>query len=61
MIHGDEYEYMQRAINSNVFVATVVDSLFYHPCNRADVYFLLNGAYRVRFSPWWMEYYEVRN
>ena len=61
-IKGDEIDYTKRAIKANAFVATIVDSLYYHPsikgikeCN------IGNKDYNIYIESPWKEYYSVRN
>lgn len=61
-IKGDEVEYMNRANKSNAFVATVIDSLYYHPSVNSNK-FLKVGKKQMELyveKPW-KEYYTVRN
>lgn len=61
-IYGDEHEYMLRAVKSNVFVATVVSSLYYHPVNRT-VKYEKHWKYDIpiKSEPVWKTFCDVRN
>ena len=62
IIHGDEAEYWLRALKADVYVATLISSLFFHPLNNIEKKYVYDGkVYSFCYTPPWMEYYEARN
>lgn len=62
IIHGDEIEYRERAKKNGVFVATVIDSLFYHPRKAVEsMYVWKDQVFFFKYGIPWMEFYEARN
>lgn len=59
-IYGDESDYAARAVESGAFVATVVDSLYYHPKNNSTVC-KLGREFVVIQNVKWRYYYSCRN
>lgn len=61
-LYGDEHEYMLRALKKNVYVATVLDSLYYHPVNR-KIEYRKSWKYNVpiKDEPVWKTFCDVRN
>lgn len=61
-IYGDEHEFMLRALKKGIRVATIVDSLYYHPVNR-KINEKKVGKYTIQIKqePVWKTYCEVRN
>lgn len=61
-IWGDEVEYLMRAQNSGLGVATVVESVHYHPKGRVETIAILNGKYRLNFQKSdFKNYCDMRN
>ena len=60
-IKGDEYDYTMRAKSAGAFIATVVNSLYFHPVlSRNYTKILWRKAVSVQEAPW-KEYYRIRN
>lgn len=60
-IRGDEVDYQSRALKSGAFIATVIDSLYYHPSPTLIPYnWRGKTVYMGTASPW-KNYYQVRN
>lgn len=59
-IYGDEREYVTRAVKNRAYVATVMDSLYYHPENANKVRFM-GKLIPVLKRAQWRHYYSVRN
>lgn len=61
-IKGDETEYSNRAKKVGAFVATVVNSYYYHPAITHDTVNVL-GIFKVvnDLEAPWKEYYRIRN
>lgn len=61
-IKGDENDYLRRAQSTGAFVATVVDSRYFHPklggYKKKKVF---GKEMYVYIEPAWKEYYSVRN
>lgn len=61
-IKGDENDYLRRAQSAGAFVATVVDSMYFHPklggYKKKKVF---GKEMYVYIEPAWKEYYSVRN
>lgn len=60
-IKGDETDYQNRAIKSGAFVATVVDSLYYHPSIKRPRIKKLFFSFENDLEAPWKEYYRARN
>lgn len=60
VLYGDEVDYALRAVKAKAFVATVVDSLYYHPKNN-DVKTVLGKSICVLSRAKWRYYYSSRN
>lgn len=63
-IKGDERDYLRRARSDNAYIATVVNSLYYHPrCIEKNLKELKihKKKYRLYTEKPWKEYYRVRN
>ncbi len=61
-IKGDETDFTRRARNAGCFIATVVDSLYYHPSVKCEkkIKFLWKSLVNDLEAPW-KEYYKARN
>jgi len=60
-IKGDEQDFFVRALNVGAYVATVCDSLYFHPkLERKKIRILWKTFYASSESPW-KEYYRARN
>lgn len=61
-IKGDENDYLRRAQSAGAFVATIVDSMYFHPklggYKKKKVF---GKEMYVYIEPAWKEYYSVRN
>jgi rhamnopyranosyl-N-acetylglucosaminyl-diphospho-decaprenol beta-1,3/1,4-galactofuranosyltransferase len=61
-IWGDEVEYQYRAIVSGHGVATVVDSIHYHPKSKVESVPILGGRYRLNYQHSELKNYcDIRN
>lgn len=61
-IWGDESEYIRRAKNYNVFLATCLKSKFYHPINREIKQInLIFRKIKLHIPVPWKNYYRIRN
>lgn len=61
-IRGDEQEYQLRATEANAFIATVTDSLYYHPSfTPREVKNFLGKTFINSYDLPWKEYYGTRN
>ena len=61
-IYGDEHEYMLRAIKNDIFVATVIDSLYFHPINRkTKTKRIWKYDVPMKEEPIWKTYCDTRN
>lgn len=61
-IRGDEQEYQLRASEAGAYIATVIDSLYYHPSfsSKESRKFLGKDFINSYDAPW-KEYYGIRN
>lgn len=48
-IWGDETEYVLRAKSKDLKIATVIDSIHYHPKGKSKKYYILNNKYVVSY------------
>lgn len=61
-IKGDEVDYMNRAKKSGAFVATLIDSLYYHPAVKTtNSIKIFNKTINMLIESPWKEYYSIRN
>lgn len=60
-IKGDEVDYKQRAFDAGAYVATVVDSRYYHPYVPTQEKVILGKLVPVCVEAPWKEYYVARN
>lgn len=63
-IKGDEYDYQCRAMKANAYIATVVNSEYYHPKLKEDnakTIKILNKSFGFFIESPWKEYYRSRN
>lgn len=61
-IKGDENDYLRRAQSVNAYVATVVNSRYFHPkLGGYEKKKVLGHEMYVYIEPAWKEYYSVRN
>ena len=61
-IKGDEVDYMKRALNAKAKVATIMDSLYFHPSIRGiKQKKFLNKTFLIYVEAPWKEYYSIRN
>jgi GT2 family glycosyltransferase len=61
-IWGDELEYQYRALKSGQVVATVVDSIHYHPKDKVENVQILGGRYRLNYQKSDLKNYcDIRN
>lgn len=63
-IKGDEYDYQCRAVKANAYVATVINSLYYHPKleeKNTKIIKLFNRKMKFSIEAPWKEYYRSRN
>lgn len=63
-IKGDERDYFARAQRANAYIATVVNSLYYHPRfveNNLKELKFFGKKYKFFIENAWKEYYRVRN
>lgn len=61
-IKGDENDYLRRAQSAGAFVATIVDSMYFHPkLGRYKKKKVFGKEMYVYIEPAWKEYYSVRN
>lgn len=63
-IKGDEFDYQCRAMKANAYVATVVDSLYYHPKieeKNTRSLKIFNKKFKFFIEAPWKEYYRSRN
>ncbi|MBS5937914.1 glycosyltransferase [Clostridium sp.] len=60
-IKGDEQDYYNRAIKANAFIATVFDSLYYHPILEKKSIKIFGKEYFSSTESSWKEYYRARN
>ena len=60
-IKGDERDYQLRALKNNAFVATVTNSIYFHPqLERKNIKFFNKNITGSTEAPW-KEYYRARN
>lgn len=60
-IKGDEVDYKQRAFDANGYVATLVNSRYYHPCVLTKEKRIMGKMVPVCVEAPWKEYYTARN
>lgn len=60
-IKGDETDYFRRSIKAGAYVATVVDSNYYHPALQKNEMRFLWKKIRGSSEAAWKEYYRARN
>lgn len=60
-IKGDDKDYQTRAIRSGATVATIVDSLYFHPKLPREYVFFLGKKLSTSNEAPWKEYYRIRN
>lgn len=61
-IRGDEVEYRARAFAAKAYVATVVDSLYFHPAPvKREVKTFLGIRFLNTYDLPWKDYYNIRN
>lgn len=60
-IKGDEQDYYYRALNAGAFVATVVNSNYYHPILERRTFKILGKIKKGSTEAPWKEYYRARN
>ena len=60
-IKGDEKDYQLRAIKNNAFVATVTNSLYFHPQLEKKEIKIFNKSIMGSTEAPWKEYYRARN
>ena len=60
-IKGDENDYLLRCKEKKAFVATVVESLYFHPVMPIEIHKLLGKNLNVTSESPWKEYYRTRN
>lgn len=63
-IKGDEQDYFNRALQANSYIATVIDSLYYHPVifeENIKKIKLFGKHYNLFVEKPWKEYYRTRN
>lgn len=60
-IKGDETDYTIRAINAGAYVATIVDSLYFHPKLDVQNRVVFGRKVSVSVEQPWKEYYRARN
>lgn len=61
-IRGDEVDYIFRAREVGAFLATIIDSLYYHPATaQGDRKTIFGKVLLNDFDKPWKEYYGVRN
>lgn len=63
-IKGDEFDYQCRAMKANAYIATVVDSLYYHPKieeKNTRSLKIFNKKLKFFIEAPWKEYYRSRN
>ena len=63
-IKGDEFDYQCRAMKANAYIATVIDSLYYHPKieeKNTRSLKIFNKKFKFFIEVPWKEYYRSRN
>ena len=60
-IKGDEHDFMMRALHANVYIATVVDSEYYHPGEKNVIKRIMGKTIFINIETAWKEYYKMRN
>ena len=60
-IKGDENDYQDRAIRNGAFLATVVESIYYHPSISKAKYKFMGKNKETDAEAPWKEYYKTRN
>ena len=60
-IKGDEVDYTIRAKKVGAYVATVIDSLYYHPIIEVRYRKILWKNFKIMYEPPWKQYYRARN
>lgn len=60
-IKGDEVDYKQRAFDAGGYVATVIDSRYYHPYVPTKEKYILGKLVPICVEAPWKEYYVARN
>lgn len=60
-IWGDEQEYIQRAKSNQIYIATVLESRYFHPSPERKEIFYKGNRYEITFGAYWKHYYQFRN
>ena len=60
VIYGDEIDYAARAVKAKAFIATAVDSLYYHP-RKGNGKIVLGREIHILNEARWRYYYACRN
>lgn len=60
-IRGDEVEYQKRAAMAGAYIATVVNSWYFHPTFELFSIKWLGRKIQVGICPPWKSYYQIRN
>lgn len=60
-IWGDEQEYIQRAKLNHIYIATVLESRYFHPASEKKEIFHKGRKYDIVFGAYWKHYYQFRN
>lgn len=60
-IKGDETDYYRRAKKVGAFIATVMESVYYHPNLKTEYKKICGKEIGITLEAHWKEYYRVRN
>lgn len=60
-IRGDEVEYLMRCKNSDVYIATVIESLYYHPKTIYKSLSFFGKKFNYECMPIWKQFFLIRN
>ena len=60
-IKGDENEYLMRCRKNKAYIATAVDSVYFHPSIPQITYRFLGKVKKIDDESPWKEYYRTRN
>lgn len=60
-IRGDEVEYLMRCKNSDVYIASVIESLYFHPKTTYKTLSFFGKKFDYECMPIWKQFFLIRN